>query len=599
VAVAVIGVAATLVAFAFSMSERNRAATNEFASGAEEAQTLITDRVSEHADLLWDLRAYFGTIEFVTRDDFSTFVSGESVPERFPGTRALGFSPVVQSGDVAAFERDIRSDTSVDPGGYPDFEVNGGDSGSTLLPITYIEPLDGNESAFGYDVAADGAGSEAVDAAVATGLPAAGAPLLADEPDGPLLVMLLALYDGDGVPSDESVRVSRFEGVVLGLYSVDEMMAGVLGDEPLADVEIYDAGLASAAGSLPPSEESLLYDSSGDLDALDSDAAPRPNREVLTTVGGRRWRLFFTPGPSFDRGGIGVPLAVVAVGLVLTALIGALLFERARSRERAEALTEDMTGDLNLRERQLKRATADIVRSNRDLERYATIAAHDLQEPLRSILAYSDLLHRKYEEDLDKEVVDYIDRMGQAAERMRTLVTDLLAYARLETADHRTRSVDLNRVMEAAISDLTFLIDETGATIQVASLPTVMGNERELIGVFANLMSNALKYRDPSRAPVVRVSAKRVGEEYLMRVADNGIGIAPDYHLRIFELFRRLGPRDDGAGTGLGLAICARTVVQHGGRIWVESEEGQGATFLFTLPARQSVKTRPTAEDWR
>jgi signal transduction histidine kinase len=143
------------------------------------------------------------------------------------------------------------------------------------------------------------------------------------------------------------------------------------------------------------------------------------------------------------------------------------------------------------------------------------------------------------------------------------------------------------------------LIDETGATIQVASLPTVMGNERELIGVFANLMSNALKYRDPSRAPVVRVSAKRVGEEYLMRVADNGIGIAPDYHLRIFELFRRLGPRDDGAGTGLGLAICARTVVQHGGRIWVESEEGQGATFLFTLPARQSVKTRPTAEDWR
>lgn len=597
--VVVVGVVATLVAFAFSMSSRNQSATSEFSAGTDEAQGLIQDRVSEYADLLWDLRAYFGTVEFVTRVDFNAFVSGESVPDRYPGTTALGFSPVVQSGDVSAFERDIRADSSLQSGGYPDFEVTSSDTGSTLLPIAYIEPLAGNEQVFGLDVAGDEAGNEAVASAVTTGLTAAGAPLVTDGDEGRLLVMILALYDGGGVPPDETGREAGFEGVVAGLYSVDEMLAGALGDDPLVDVEIYDAGLASAAGSLPPSEGTLLYDSDGGLDALDSEGAATPNREVLTTVGGRRWRLFFTPGPGYDSGGLTFPLAVVVVGLVLTALIGALVLERARSRERAEALTEDMTGDLNLRERQLKRATADIVRSNRDLERYATIAAHDLQEPLRSILAYSDLLHRKYEESLDKEVVDYIDRMAQAAERMRTLVTDLLAYARLETADHRTRSVDLNSVIEAAISDLTFLIDESGATIQVARLPTVMGNERELIGVFSNLLSNALKYRDPSRAPVVRVSAKRVGEEWLLRVADNGIGIAPDYHLRIFELFRRLGPRDDGAGTGLGLAICARTVVQHGGRIWVESEEGQGATFLFTLPVGQPARVEPTAQDWR
>lgn len=587
--VAAVGVVLTIVAFAVTWTGRSNDARAAFDTATDDAEALVLARAEEYASLLWDLRAYFGTTDFVTRADFRAFVEGESVDERFPGTQALGFSPVVERSDASDFEEAIRDDTSLVDDGYPDFEIATGGDHRTLLPVTYLEPLEGNERAFGFDLSGDEAGAEAVEAAVGSGEVTAGAPLLVGG-DGRLLMTFLALYDGGGVPELEDERVDRFEGIVLGLFAVDEVMEGVLGDDPLVEVEIYDAGSASAAGTVPPSEQTVLFDGDGRLDAVDPGAAPSPNRKVLTTLGGRRWLLFFTPGPGYEPGSVVGPLVIAGLGLVLTALVTALILQSARAREQAAALALDMSGDLTLREQQLQRATEDIVRSNRDLERYATIAAHDLQEPLRSILAYSDLLDRKYKDTLDPEVADYIGRMGQAAERMRTLVTDLLAYARLETVDNRTGRVDLDTVFRAAVDDLAFLIEETGASVQASELPTVTGNERELIGVFSNLLSNALKYRDPSRPPVVRVDAERKGDEWLISVADNGIGIAPDYHLRIFELFRRLGPRDDSAGTGLGLAICARTVAQHGGRIWVESEEGQGATFYFTLPAWKPTK---------
>jgi signal transduction histidine kinase len=602
-AVVAVGIVLTIVVVGTTVAREDDQSASEFDQAALDAEKLVGNQVSRHADLLWDLRAYFGTTDFVTREDFSTFLEGEQVSHRYPGTLALGFSPLVDRSDIASFERDVRADESLQPGGYPDFEIQTSSDEITVLPVTYLEPLAGNEGAFGFDVAGDPAGLAAIDAAVETGEPTAGAPLIIDGVESDrVMMMFLALYEGGGVPETEETRRGRFQGVVLGLFDVDAMVGDVLGEDPDVELEIYDAGDAGAAGAVPPSEETLLYDSDADqeggLDALDPDAAPNPHSERSTIVGERRWLLFATPGPGFSAGGSWLPWVIAFIGALLTALIAVLAFEYARERGRSAEMAEGMSGDLHRREQQLQRATADIVRSNRDLERYATIAAHDLQEPLRSILAYSDLLHRKYEDSLNEEVRDYIDRMAQAAERMRTLVTDLLAYARLETGEHRSRNVDLNSVVQAAIADLTFQIEETGATVDAASLPTVVGSERELIGVFANLLSNALKYRAPERAPVVRISAQRGDDEWVIRVADNGIGIAPDYHLRIFELFRRLGPRDDGAGTGLGLAICARTIAQHGGRIWVDSEEGRGATFAFTLPAHVSRAHRPTAETW-
>ena len=164
--------------------------------------------------------------------------------------------------------------------------------------------------------------------------------------------------------------------------------------------------------------------------------------------------------------------------------------------------------------------------------------------------------------------------MARAAKRMRSLVVDLLAYAKADSETRKTEMVDLNEAIRIAIDDLSVLIHETDATIRVADLPRVPGNRRELIGVFSNLLSNALKYRSDA-PPEVIVVAHRRGDQWMIGVKDNGIGIAAAYHERIFELFRRLEKRSTDTGTGIGLAICVRTIAQHGGRIWVESEEGE------------------------
>jgi light-regulated signal transduction histidine kinase (bacteriophytochrome) len=267
-----------------------------------------------------------------------------------------------------------------------------------------------------------------------------------------------------------------------------------------------------------------------------------------------------------------------------------LIVLQSRTRTQAVSLAEAMTANLQQRERELRRANDDIVRSNKELERYASIAAHDLQEPLRSLLAYASVLERRYGETLEPEVLDQVKRMARAAERMRSLVVDLLAYAKADSAKRRIEWVDLNEAIRIAIDDLSVLIHETGATIRVADLPRVPGNRRELIGVFSNLLSNALKYRSESPPEVIVVAHER-NDEWVLGVKDNGIGIDEAYHERIFELFRRLEKRSSDSGTGLGLAICARTIAQHGGRIWVESEEGRGSTFWFTLPAKASVST--------
>jgi signal transduction histidine kinase len=410
-----------------------------------------------------------------------------------------------------------------------------------------------------------------------------------------LLVVFLAYYADGGVPP-EPARAEQFEGVVLGIYQLDGtpddpgMMTDVLGPEPEVNLEIFDSGPANAPSLIAPDDANLLYDSDDELDGVDPGSAPRPNRQVTLDVLNRRWTIFYTPGPGFSSGSSFLPFILGLSGILVTGLLGALVVALARSRRRAADLAEQMTESLVGRERELSQANANMVRSNTDLERYATIAAHDLQEPLRSILAYADLLQRKHGEEMTDEVSDYVVRMSQAAQRMRTLVTDLLAYARLEQKERRDERVDLSDCVRAALGDLNFLIEDAGATIEVDRLPMVYGSSRELIGVFSNLLSNALKYRSPERTPLVRISAERKGNEWVIAIADNGLGIAPDYHMRIFELFRRLGPRDDNSGTGLGLAICARTVAQHGGRIWVESEEGQGSTFWFTLPVKKDER---------
>jgi signal transduction histidine kinase len=236
--------------------------------------------------------------------------------------------------------------------------------------------------------------------------------------------------------------------------------------------------------------------------------------------------------------------------------------------------------------RQLEIVNKELQRSNRDLQQFAFAASHDLQEPLRTISTFSQLIEHELNEGLTDTQKAYFRRVSESTIRMQALIHDLLAYSKVGREGRPQSVVELETVLRAAKSNLAEQIRVSGCRVDVPQpLPSVLGDFTNLISVFHNLLSNALKYRDPNRTPVVHIVASQESPaERTIRITDNGIGINPKYHQRIFEPFKRLHGAEI-PGTGIGLALCQRIVETHGGRIMVESTPGEGSTFCVTLLA--------------
>jgi signal transduction histidine kinase len=234
-------------------------------------------------------------------------------------------------------------------------------------------------------------------------------------------------------------------------------------------------------------------------------------------------------------------------------------------------------------ERELSERARDLARSNADLEQFAYVASHDLQEPLRAVVSYLQLLERRYGGQLDERAQKYIGYAVDGGRRMQTLIADLLTYSRVGRRDVAIGPVDLETVLDRVQASLRVSIEESEATIARDPLPTVDGDVTQLTQLFQNLLVNAIKFRAES-APDIRVSAERKDGAWLFSVRDNGIGIAPEYRERVFVLFQRLHARDEYGGTGIGLAVCKKIVERHGGTIWVEETPGGGSTLCFTIP---------------
>ena len=224
-----------------------------------------------------------------------------------------------------------------------------------------------------------------------------------------------------------------------------------------------------------------------------------------------------------------------------------------------------------------------LAESNERLEQFASAASHDLQEPLRMVMSYLQLIENRYGDTLDEDGQEFLEFAVDGAERMQTMIKSLLEYSRVDTRGTPLQPVDLNTVVEDVLDDLQRQIEEYSAEITTESLPSVEGDASQLRQLFQNLLSNAIEYSD--EPPRVYVSADCDGTEWILSVRDEGIGIDPDDADRIFEVFQRLHGHEDYPGTGIGLALCKRIVERHGGEIWVDSEPGEGTTFSFTLPA--------------
>jgi light-regulated signal transduction histidine kinase (bacteriophytochrome) len=234
-------------------------------------------------------------------------------------------------------------------------------------------------------------------------------------------------------------------------------------------------------------------------------------------------------------------------------------------------------------ERSLRRTVSELERSNRELEQFAYISAHDLQEPLRQVRSYVQLVRERYGEKFDGKGAQCMGFIYEGADRMSALVTGLLAYSQIGGRNRKREKVAGESALITAMGELKALIDQTGAHITYDRLPTLHADNMQLVQLFENLVGNAIKFRRDGISPEIHIGCRQDSGNWLFWIKDNGIGIDPQHHEKVFLIFQRLHGLGKYAGTGIGLAICRKIVEQHGGRMWLESKAGEGATFYFTL----------------
>jgi signal transduction histidine kinase len=280
-------------------------------------------------------------------------------------------------------------------------------------------------------------------------------------------------------------------------------------------------------------------------------------------------------------------LSGIILNLFAFYLVYRAIQRETRERQQAEAslkqLNEELEARVQERTAKLKEANVNLVHSNRELEQFAYVASHDLQEPLRAVNSYAQLITRKYQGNLDAKADKYLGYIMEGATRMQQLINDLLEFSRVGTRGKPLKPTDCEAVLRQVLDNLKVAIAENYALVTHDPLPTIIGDEIHLIQLLQNLIGNAIKFRN-EEPPQVHISAREQENEWLFEVRDNGIGLESEYFERIFTIFQRLHSKSEYPGTGIGLAVCKKIVERHGGRIWVESEIGAGTTFYFTTP---------------
>ncbi|MDK9721274.1 MAG: ATP-binding protein [Rhodospirillales bacterium] len=299
-----------------------------------------------------------------------------------------------------------------------------------------------------------------------------------------------------------------------------------------------------------------------------------PAGATLATLNSEITRMFIMHGIAY----------LLISGLLL------LLYLRTQAHFASQEAATHMQEELILRRTQeLVEANEALGRSNAELEQFAYAVSHDLQEPLRMVASYVQLLARRYSGKLDEDANTFIGFASDGAKRMQRMITDLLDYSRVQTKGEPFGPVSLAEALDLALGNLDLVISETDSRIEAErkGLPTVHGDKGQLARLLQNLIGNAIKYRDEQRQPIIGIQARRQGRFWIVSIADNGIGIEPQHFERIFRVFQRLHGQGRYEGSGIGLAICKKIVERHGGRIWVESNPGKGTAFHFTLPGSE------------
>jgi signal transduction histidine kinase len=558
------------------VADRDR---EQLAREAREVATTLDDRLREYTEVLRGAAAFANVTPTLTPAAFHAFVTTDRVAQRYPGVTSIAYASYLPAGaDVAAFEQRTRRALAASGLGYGPYEVRPASMAAReRLPVTMAVPRPDPTRPFGLDFLSEPNRARAARLAYRTGEPAATAPIkLAGSVGGPALGMDLMVPVFGGPPS-RTGNPRPWRGITYAVFRMDTLLRGVLGAlDPDLSVRVYDLGSAA----IVPAEAGLSRR------AVAFDPAPLPRMadarvQVATlAVGGRRWAVRYArPTSTLSTSERSVPWIIGVGGVLLSLLAAALLRAQATAQRRAVAIAETMTEELRRREGELQQ-------SNAELEHFAYLASHDLQEPLRTITAYAGLLESRTADRLDERSTTWLGFITDGATRMSHLIADLLEYSRTgrdASSAGPPPTAPLDDAWDTAVASLAEAIERSDAEVTRGPLPVVRASPGDMSRLLANLITNALKYHG-ERPPVVRAQARRVPGAWEMRIRDEGIGIEPRFHDRIFGLFQRLHTADEYAGTGMGLAIVRKIVESNGGSVSIESEPGSGATFIITLP---------------
>ena len=575
------GVAASLV-LAATLGQRIREVIGErFRTVVTQQELQLVSRFNAYVQILRGAQGLWRSGAQVDRGAWRRYVEALALERNFPGIQGVGYAAVVAPAERARFERGVRAEAPAQPAAlqalFAGFAIHPAGARPLHAAVVYLEPFaDRNLRAFGYDMYSDPARRAAMDRARDTGEAALSERvrlLQETESDAqPGFLVYLPVYRGE--PQTVEERRQQLAGFVFSPFRAVDFMRNALAYRGLyVQYAIYDGATPSADRELFRSDQ--------------PEAPPEGYASVVSTVtlAGHPWTAASRPGPLLISGADRtVALLIAFAGTLISILLYGLTLAWARTREAAEQMAHRMTADLRRRELEVQRMSAQLLQSNDDLQQFAYAASHDLKEPLRSIASSLGLLARRV--GMDESAREFLGYANDGAQRLSGLIDNLLDYSRVHTQTGPPQPVDLEEALDTALRDLGSLIADSGVQITREPLPRVMGDRTQVIRVLQNLVDNAIKYsRRHAAVPRVSITAHSEGGQHVIGVTDNGIGIAPEHHDKVFVMFKRLHTRQEYEGNGMGLALCKVVVQRLGGRIWLRSQAGEGARFFFTLPA--------------
>jgi len=549
----------TFGAWYISSSQVEAKRLDQFERESQRVIELVDERMRKYEDALWGGVALIDTLDGdLSAADWHRYSKSLRIEEKYVGISGIGVIYALQMCDMPAFLANQTEER-------PDFRVHPQHELPEFFPITYIEPAENNAPAVGLDMAFESNRYSAAKRARDSGLAQITGPiiLISDEGNTPGFLLYAPFY-ADASQPQAADRREEFSGMVYAPFVFKSLMDGVLAKE------------SRHVGLRITDKSEVLYDEHEPSQA-EYDPNPLYTKKSTLVLFGRVWDFDIRSSHSFrDAQRSAQPLTILIGGILINTLLIGMFVVISRANRRALSYADEATAELKLK-------ASDLEGSNRELERFAYVASHDLQEPLRTVCSFSELLAMNYRDSFDSQGQRWLKFMSEGAKRMQSLVQGLLEYSRIGNENAAPTLVDTNALLHEVLGNLQGAIDESNAIVTFDALPAVMGIDSQLRIVFQNLIANALKFQAPETQPKVHIGAEVEGDDCVFCVSDNGIGIEPESSERIFQIFQRLHTSDEYPGTGIGLGITKKVVEAHGGGIWLESSPGEGTKFFFSL----------------